>query len=275
MVKMRKKILKRSLLFSFAMVFLAIVILMLAILIFRTSLESKERLLELGILDRVYDLDSSLQKSFRDIFQEAQIIVNVTNSSVSFEEDLPNNETSFPALMNNFKFFVEGNDEHIWLNLSDIINELPLVIKPFDITYKHLNFSGNKIVVLPAQINFEGYSVFVKVYENITGCPEYEEESENFSLFIGAIGTGELNCPLGQVDPEEENNITTVNGNIRIGGNSDGQLFITSENIIVTVKTKILLSPLPNEQIYVIYPPTIHIDFQDFKIAKRGNVRIK
>jgi len=269
MVKMKK-----GLLFSFTLIFLALVILSLAILMFHNSLSTQERLSELGSFDVVYDLDSSLQKSLREIFlEEADIIVNVSNSSVAFEENLPNNESSFAGEMGSFKNFVEADDEHVWLDISDVLEELPLSVMPHNITYKHLSFGGDTIRIIPKEINFNALSIFARIEGNVTSC-DFDTESGGLSLNVEIVGDYGTSCSNSMlVNPYEDSDIE-INQNQFTIYIDDGIFDIISNKSTARVITKILFNATKN--VNVGYPDAlVHIDFSELKIAKRSHVRIK
>ena len=123
MVKMSKLIdCKRGILFSLGLMLLSSVILLLAVLIFHNAQKAEEIIGKLIVLDRVYDLDNSIQKSVSDIFMiKSGISINITNNSVFFEEILPNDNLELlNSSMFGFKNFVENNISNINLTITNV-----------------------------------------------------------------------------------------------------------------------------------------------------------
>ena len=287
MVEMRKLKSKKGVLFTLGLTFLTLVVLALAILIFHNSQDYEEIISKLAVLDRVYELDTSIHGSLGDIFNlKAGISIDITDSGVSFEEVLPNgNIKSFNNSLFQFKTFIESNLSNVNLTITNI-EELPLTIIPKDIVYKHREDGGN-IEVVPEQLNFNGYSLFIDTNKNVTCSWDVsgEMQSLNFSLEVKGDAT---NCELRteKLNPYTDNEIrvdSIEDGNIliiRIGnrggfgvGNNDGRLLINrTQDISVTARTTILTDQ--SQDGIRIDSITLGIDFSDFGIYKGSGVRV-
>ncbi|MCK4521821.1 MAG: hypothetical protein KAU20_04560 [Nanoarchaeota archaeon] len=262
---------KKALFFTIGAMMVALIILSLSIIILNASENTKLRLAESAAFDKLYDLDNSIQKSLRQIFEEAEIIINVSDISVSFEEDLPNNKTIFVALMNDFKDFVESNEEHVSLNISDITQYLPLVVKPYNITYKHLDFGGKKIRILPEKINFNTISIYAKIKGNITSC-DFDVEEGSLMLDVEIVGDQGICSDSVLIDPYGETEIA-VNGE-KFEIEVENGIFDIYSKSKSRVRTKILFDEI--SAIDIEYPDAvINTDFQDLNLTKSGYVRIK
>ena len=278
MVKMRVlKIRKRGALFTLGFTFLALVILSLSLLIFHSAQKSEETITNLVVLDRVYELDTSLQQSLKDIFNlKSGILINISNNSVSFQEGLPNtNSNSFSSSMNSFKGFIESNFSNINLTIDNVITELPLNLAPFNITYKHLNFGDKEIQVIPEQINFNGYSVTMVINTNVTSCNWNIESSGSFTFSVSVKNQEGLGCSNSfSIDPSGIDELTTNNGaiNIKVKNNVLSISIEDGSGINANVKTTILAD---TSSLKIEYPQkTIKINFNELGVYKESKARI-
>lgn len=271
MVKMRKK----GALFTLGFTFLALVLLSLSILIFHNAQKAEETINHIIVLDRVYELDNSLQKSLSKIFNlKSGILINKTNDSISFQEDLPNSN-SFTSSMNSFKGFIESNFSNINLTIENITTELPLQITPYNIIYKHINFGDRQIRVIPEQINFNGYSVEMIINTNVTSCNWNTGSSGSFVFSVSVKNQEGLGCSNSfLIDPSGIDELTTNSGAVNIK-NEDGTLSISIDDasgINANVKTTILVD---TSSLKIKYPEkVIKIDFKEFGIYKESKVKI-
>ncbi len=277
MVKMRRlKKERKGFLFTIGLTFLVLVVLVLAVLIFHNTQKSEEIISKLAVLDRAYDLDTSIQKSLSDIFNlKSGISINITNNSIVFEEELPNTNTE---ILNNsimdFKGFIESNLSSITLDVTNI-EEIPLIIMPNNITYKHKENRSN-IEVVPEQINFNGYSLFIITDKNVSCSWDVNSGSLNLSLEVkGDV----INCDprTEEIDPSLENEIKV---DIIEGGNlaiitvdNNGRLLINlTQDSSVTAKTALLINQSDVE--IMTDSLILGIDFEDFGIYKESKVKI-
>ena len=267
----------RSMLFTIGLMMLSSVILVLAILISGSFQKSELAMSNIGALDRIYDLDISIQNILKNLFYSGSGIsleVDSINNFVSFEENLPNkNSAIFNFTVLDFKNFTELNFNNVSLNLARIVKELPLVILPYDIEYKHLNFGERTIEITPKSINFNKYEVFLVPYGNITSCPAVYDEETDFDVYVQA-DSPVMECPLRKIEPDIENKVITTNGFVYLRAYLDGKLVITANNTEVKVKTKIWLNPLG--VVSIQYPDNIvNINLKEIGISKASSVVIK
>ena len=104
MAKMNQK----GLLFTLSSVLIVTTILTFGYLIFDTSMQSTDRLFELTLLDRINDIDTSLQYSINKIIDvKSGIDIDITGHNITFTEYLNNtNATAFNTSMLEFYDFV-------------------------------------------------------------------------------------------------------------------------------------------------------------------------
>ncbi|MBU0629262.1 MAG: hypothetical protein KKC75_08810 [Nanoarchaeota archaeon] len=267
---------KRGMLFTLGMTLLSFVVLSLAILVFHNAQKSEILVSKLAVLDRVYELDTSIQQSLRDIFYlKSGISVNITEDSIIFQESLPNpNKESFNASMTSFKRFIESNLSNVNISIGSIVSQLPLTIQPNSIIYKHVDFGDKQIEVIPEQINFEGYSIQMIINKNVTSC-SWDTESGSFTLSIIVTGPNGAECSGSQpIDPSEENEVNINNEDIEINIESNVlSISIDDDSTTADVQTTILTG---NSEGYIEYDwPVVSISFADFGISKQSKTRIR
>ena len=267
---------KRGILFSLGLMLLSSVILLLAVLIFHNAQKAEEIIGKLIVLDRVYDLDNSIQKSVSDIFMiKSGISINITNNSVFFEEILPNDNLELlNSSMFGFKNFVENNISNINLTITNV-EELPLIVIPQRITYAHKDNWSN-VEVVPESMNFNGYSLIIDTDKNVSCVWDVNSGSLNFSLEVrGDV----INCDFTSemIDPSVENEIridSIEEGNIMIIKTFDnGKLSINlTRDISIAARTGLLIS---QPQIDVLASSIVlGLDFKGFGIYEEKKVKI-
>jgi len=177
MVKVRNKIRKRAILLTLACFLLAIPIITLSILVYSTSMQSENRITELGKLKRLDGLDYSIQMGFKKVFELTSGISLYTNTTrvVIITENLAAprrdiGEIAFnPA---NYVSFLEtkypnqvGVRDYVLQKMS---NQLPLVIMPFDSVYKH-DPANSQIIFNPEKIT-DIFNCTGGVYQTYPNC---------------------------------------------------------------------------------------------------------
>jgi len=260
---------KKALLFTMGLVIIASVLLSLAALNFRNSELTKDRLAEIGSLDRISSVTSSISNGFKDLFNSySNIDVIITKSNITFEEDLPNSISNFQNNLDSYKNYVESSDKTINLSISKLKTQLPLNIFPHNITHKH-NFANNEIFVIPKQPNLNKYAVELPSSFNITSCSwSYSNGSLNFEL--------KTNTPIcnGNVYLDSsQNNLITINNGFLIKINST--LLISNSLSPVRLKIFIGLNDLGNSKVLLLSDSDIiNVKYDNLNISKNSGFRI-
>ena len=273
---------KKGVLFTIGLMLLTLVILALAVLIFRNSQEYESIINKLVVLDRVYDLDTSIQGSIGQIFElNSGISINVTNKSVSFEETLPNNGMeAFNDSIHSFKHFVESSLSNINISIGDM-GSMPLRIMPENAAYKHRDNWSNIEVVPGASPNFDGYSIFIDVGKGFNVSCDWsgvDEDPDVFNLSL-EVKADKEDCTFQtkKIDPSADNKIIinrVEDGSelILIEVKGGGRLLINrTSDIEVTARTSILTETV---QRVMADDLGLDFDFGDFGVTKQSDVRI-
>lgn len=266
---------KKGILFTVGFTFLTLVVLSLAILIFNSSQESEGIVAKLSVLDRVYELDTSIGQSLGEIVRlKSGILIDITDNSVSFEEILPNeNRVILNSSLYSFKQFIEVNLSNVNLSITNM-EEMPLTIKPADITYRHRE-DWSDIEVLPMVGYSNGYSIFISTDRNVTCSSSFNAGGFNLSYEVrgdaqSCAYTSEKISPADDkqisVDSPEEGNI------IIIKVYSNGMLSINlTEDISVTARTSI---PVSSAGGIVADSLGLYVDFGNLGVSKEKEVKI-
>lgn len=264
---------KKGVLFTISLVMIASIVLALAILNFRNAETTKQRLSEFGSLDRLYSIDSSIAIGFKELFN-AYSGINITvnnDQDVTFEESLPNNNAdNFEANLDNYKNYIENQDSNVILNIGELKNELPLIIFPNNITYKHNSFGSNQIIINPKEINFNKYYVEIEPSFAIDSC-SWSTSPGNLEF---ELDINEPSCDKARnIDPSQNNLIDINNGGILIRINNS--LYIENNLDAVNVKTTISLDEIPEEKIEVFAGrEVININYENLNISKHSGFSI-
>lgn len=266
----------KAVLFTIGLMMISLVVLTLTILIFNNFQKAESTMSNIGALDRAYELDHSIQNVLKNLFDRGSgidLVVNDAANFISFEEVIPSNNTAFNLTVLDFKNFTEENFNYIRLDIDRITKELPLIILPYDIEYKHLNFGEGVIEIIPESINFNKYEVFLDLYEEITSCPAAYSEETDFDFYVQATASAS-ECSSRKMELDIENRVNTENGFIYLKADLDGKLVITANNTKAEVETKIWLNPLATPT--VEYPgDVIYINLTEIGISKRSKVRLR
>ncbi len=265
---------KKGILFTIGLMLLTFVVLSLAILIFHNAQEYESIVAKLAVLDRVYDLSTSIQQSARDIFElKCGIKVNITDSGVSFEEILPNDNIEiFNNSLSNFKRFIESNLSNINLTIGNM-EEMPLVVMPHNIVYKHKT-NWSDIEVLPIGVKPSGYSIFIETDENVSCSPP--SSSGTFHLGWEIEGGEDSTCSSSSQDiqPPDELRINKVSGGnliiIKVD-TSEGLLINLTKDTSARVRTTIITS---QPDAVMADSLNLTLDFNELGVYKESDVRI-
>ena len=261
---------KKGVLFTASLVIMVSLVLAIAILNFKTNETNKERLAELGSLERLYSLSNSIESGSKEIFNAySGFNISINDEEIVFQENLPNNNADlFKNNMEKYKNYIESKDNNIKLNIDNLKNELSLIIYPHNIIYKHNSFGGNKIIINPSEINFNKYYVEIERNFSISSCQWNTFPGNlNFELKIN-----QPNCDSQrQIDPNKDN-LITINNNLFIKINKN--LEIENNLDKIKVKTIITLNEIPNERTIVSSDKIISINYQDLNISKNTGFRI-
>ena len=269
---------KKAVLFTLSMLLLVTLVFSLSLIFSDLNKYNADRFSELSILDRLYDIDSSLQNSIKKVFNAySGIITDINKLNVTIQESLPNaNKNQFNEKINSFKNYTESQFNNIKLDIDQLNNNAELIIN--GISYNHNNnFGGNIINIVPKQINFDTYyfRFYSSAKNGIINWPT--APSGNLRVIIVADAPEWHNEKIQNIDPSKTTT-ATISGigidNIELIFSNLGKVKIENKAAAdVSLKTAIAFNSL-NDKIHVYLPNIINIAFSQFNISKLGHVKI-
>ena len=141
---------------------LVVPLLVISIIIHSTYLESEEKVIELGKIERLNELDKSIQDGFKAILNKewgVNVSIDRDASTIIFNEGLKNpvrdiGELGLSTPFSNYESFVEGKyNTSPKINITDyvldrIYNNLVIFVKPHMAVYKH-DSTENEVTFIP------------------------------------------------------------------------------------------------------------------------------
>ncbi|MEM4244848.1 MAG: hypothetical protein QW404_00880 [Candidatus Nanoarchaeia archaeon] len=279
---------KKGVMITLGMFFLASVVFSLGILMFHNTKSLNDRFGELALFDRLYELDSSIGMGLRRIFDyRSGLAVDVYNESVVFTETLPRS-SNFGNVMDQFKSYVEDNynvspkvvfDSSVY---SSVKNKLTLNVEPKGIVYTHDAFGDEEIMVSPQSVDD------VKSYViTITSTAQSATITWNY------VSSGSMPFTI-KVEHSSGSLSSTVNVNpaayssayvllsypstwrIDIDINNPAMMNLsTKDNHDVIFSTNITMNIPQDERIIVTYPQNLYnITFPESNLTKFSTARI-
>jgi len=145
---------KKGVLVTITVIFLALTLISLTLLFSSTEKKFSNDV----AIERVKNLDESLQKSLADIFVLHSGITIDIKSKIVIEEKIPNaNAADFKEVISEFESYLENNSEEIDLDIDGITKELRLRILPHNIIYSHKDYGQKIIQITPSSLNYKSY----------------------------------------------------------------------------------------------------------------------
>ncbi len=271
---------KKGILITLGLTFFVLVILSLATVIYHYNLTSDQRLLEAAALERIYNLDKSIEKGLWDLYNSSAGITIITSQTstrinVTFSELLPNNQSIFSAATLSFANYINTFDPSVIVNASLLSTELPLIIHPYNINYHHPD--STQVRIIPGDYTeIASYNFLVHTGEaNITGITTFFPGS--LSVNIKAIDNfGNQQSFSDTVDPTLLANslsITTSHGSIVFNITNPGIMAIISKaSNPITLNTTLDLIATPSTKLEIRFPSnTTIINLSQLGMTKVGS----
>ncbi len=181
---------KVGFLYTIGMLLMALTVFSLALLVTEIQRKSNENVAEIIKYERLYNLDTSINEGFAEIFRVASgirfIYNNKTNNTLFIEENLTSsNQAIFAQNMSRWGKFlnktVTNRAENVSIHLSNfnaVNTRLPLVIMPYNINYEHIpNLGGSTLRLSPMLFNFYGYNISVYSPIDVLSTSTWREAS--------------------------------------------------------------------------------------------------
>lgn len=277
---------KRAMFFTISVIFL------IPALITVFTLSGKQVNLEKSfILDRIYDLSNSIESSIKEIFDyyyDSKILIEEGNKiNVTFTENISGDKDTwgneFNNIINNFKSFVESEEQSVKIDISGLEEkETPSIISPYNITYSRSWGTGHvTIKVVPETMNFNSYDIIVNStnLEEIDNVSTQFRNSGTFSFSVTAADNfGHNIVNQRNVDPSDNHQVQIFfkGGNkVKITLISNNLEIWTNTPSTIIVSTKIDGLEKTDEKVRVsLFRNVVNVSFPSFKVEKIESIDI-
>lgn len=276
---------KKGYFYTLGFFLLVSVLIGLAFLISKNSLESKELFSEISVIHGANEIVDSVGEGFGRIIElKAGINIGVSGADVFISEDLPNdNDGDFVVAINDYENFFKsggkGEDLGVTLDVSTITSTLPFKIIPHNILYTHSNNFGGNVISIDASTDsndpkFGGYAITVTTTSIIGSCSTSGSTSVVYLKLEGSGSSGS-SCSVGS-----GSNQITIKDN---AGNTLAQFIVSNGDLTITAQNKITVRVLfenmddlaANGKTEVVFDGNvITLDIPDFNIKQETTANI-
>jgi len=271
---------RKAFMFTLGFVLVALAILSFTKFVFKESDDEKTLFQQYVVMNRLDDIDRSLQDSIRDTFGAySNTKAYFSNSTVVFEESLPNDMDLFESRMNRLKNFAEANESSLRININETISDMQMTVYPSDLIYTH-NFTNREMMIIPKDINdVMKYKTTITVYENVT-C-DWAFMAGDFDYELNVISPDNAGCDHDRlVDIGQNATITILS---RDEPDNRIVIYITPAWLrIVMDSSSVFSATAKNEVYHKDYPESmwlgnslISINFTSFGLRREGGARIR
>jgi hypothetical protein len=273
---------RRGLLFTAALGFLAVSLIGLASDMGFYMVESRKPALMASATQRVNEAFNSAGFDLRDIVLETSgLKIQYMESNITFNETIPNSAQA-AKYKDNIDLYLEigGNQSaDMQFFLNELRNNLRITVEPGGLNYTHTSFGGNTIKINTSS-NVVKYNISLVTDKNITSCAwNIDTTGDQIPLAVHLRTTLEGSefeeCDeVRNVGLEGESifNANQYNLTINMTG---GQLIITNDwNTQLEVSTRIYLDPSNNISGVYIPDGTVEASLNQYGIQKRGKIRL-
>jgi len=281
---------KKAMLLTLGMLLLSSLVFSLSILIFHNTQGTEDRFAELSLYDRLYDMDSSIQRGFKEIFiRNSGMTLAITEDIVKITETLPHS-SNFEAEIEAYKNYLEesyNTDPQVTINdaaLTLTKNSLPFYIMPHNILVEHDSFpSGQELRIMPQNLNVENYSISLTTPRQSLPTFNADTVSGSLELLITArLEGGSSFSQLYNVNPESSNTITLrfdegepEQADITITLDNPAHLVIGRGGITTDYDVEIALTHQAEKMNYIkLYNGLFTINIPGDSLQKTGTARL-
>lgn len=201
---------RKGVLLSLGMLFLSGTVLSIAILLFHNTQGTEARFAELALYDRLYDIDSSVQAGFKEIFmRNSGIELTLQGDIVSLKETLPRG-SGFAAEVDAYSAYLEEAYPALTINesiLDEVKNSLPIYIMPHNIKISHSSFPDGNLEVTPSTLNIANYSIHLSTTRQSAIFSDSGMTSGSFPLKVEAKTASGTSSWIGNINPTLQNTL--------------------------------------------------------------------
>lgn len=271
---------RKAIFFTLGFVLVSLAVLSFTKFVFNESEDEKVLFQDYAVMNRLDDLDRSLQASMKDTFERySNIKARIGNSTISFEEPLPNSMDAFEHKLDRLKRFAENNETAIYININDTLSSSQITVSPENLTYRH-NFSAKEIIIdFPADSSsILKHKMTFAADANITCDWSFYPGSFDYELEV--ISVDDSGC-----DHERMVDLGR-NATIIILSEDDARdritIYLSPLSFRIAMDSSSVSSVIAKNEIYLKDRPgsmsfgnsLIRINFTDFGLKREGGFRI-
>ena len=264
---------KRGILFTLGLTLFSLLVLAVSTLIFNVFESAKEIGNEELVLDYIYELDTSIQRSFNKIVESKSGINFETNGKyIMINETLPNlNANNLKNETTKFKQFLESKFPNVFLD-DTITENFPITIKPSGVIYKHDKYGDDRIII-EHNSNASAYILYF-FNKDINSTIEWTDYTPGSVDFTVIYESGSKNTKSHKINPAESSKIRIQlgSGNLDININNNEISIDNNSNTNVVIKTTIEF--LDNIRKKLVLADILKLTFNDYNIIKNGYIEL-
>lgn len=270
---------KKGILFTVGLAFYCAILLTLAAMFLEHSKEMTSAGNEMAALERVSSTFLGLEKSARDVFEKTSGIgISIDGGTVVFSETLPNPlaleyRTASGGLESFADRYGNRSDVSVDMDLSDSRSNMSIWMEPQEILVTHGPYGSGKLTVSPNQINFESYTIQLKVPEDVS-CASNLVAGDDFQVQISVSGILETSCSGGWiVNASASSTYSVNNGSVTINI-TNGSAVIESSVVGVELEFAIGLEDFAGKEPELYLTDTITAASARPEAVKESRIRL-
>jgi len=279
---------KKAVLLTLGMLLLSSLVFSLAVLLFHNTQGTENRFAELSLYDRLHDLDSSIQRGFKEIFtRNSGMTLTLSDDLASITETLPHS-SNFPAEIDAYSAYLQETyptDPAVTVTdsvLTTTKNELPVYIMPHNILIDHSSFPSGNLEITPSTLNVENYSISLTTTKQSLVFDDSSTTSGSFPLRISVTTNSGVSVWQENVNPSSSNTIILnldtglpTEATMTITLNNPAHLVVNRGSVIAEHHIQIALEHQTQETTYITCPPDLFtINIPTHNLQKTATPRI-
>ncbi|MBL7100751.1 MAG: hypothetical protein ISS23_02230 [Nanoarchaeota archaeon] len=263
---------KKAVLLTLGMLLLSSLVFSLSILLFHNTQGTESRFAELSLYDRLYDLDSSIQRGFKEIFERnSGMTLILLDDTIRISETLPHS-SNFEAELIAYSNYLEGLysiDPLVVIDdsvLTLVKDRLLFYIMPHNILVEHSSFPSGNLEITPQNLNVENYSISLTVTkQSMTFDDSLMTTSGSFPLRMSV--TTNSGTSVWEKDNIDQTSTNTMTLNFDTGLPTEATITITLDNpakliinrgsVTADHNIEIALQHQIDEMTYISYPDNL------------------
>lgn len=270
---------------SIGLMMLAGLLLSFAVIIFHDTQSRDKRFGEIMLYDRLYDLDKSIQHGFSKIFSSNGILLSADSSHAEITESLPGS-SRLSSELDGFSSFIQARyasnpavsfDSAI---LEDVKANIPVTIKPHNITISHTSYPGGNLEIIPSLLNLDNYTISIETSKSTVSFNSGSMTSGSFPVSVSATTSHGTSAWSGNINPAVSNTLL-LNFDASLPSaetavitiTNPAHLLINRGNMAFSQSVSIGLQNIGNNGVTASLPEELFaVNFENNKLSKKSTI---